>query len=213
MNKKASNEIRRSPFSYGANHILVLKIEDLIVQSDIYLNHAPAFEKYALCQTIRNHMDEIHSLAIDTYYTHFRKSTAKSLSMSHARLRAKWRLFWKKGYFAYGRGRRGVYDEGVAARRCAAVEEKTDEIGRIIGALCKNAADGEKAPQGAYDHAVNGESHNVPNCGGNWNNGTNAGVFARNLNNDRGNSNSNYASRLAACAHGLTDRNEGHNGA
>jgi hypothetical protein len=34
-----------------------------------------------------------------------------------------------------------------------------------------------------------------PNCGGNWNNGSNAGVWALNLNNSRANSNDNYGFR------------------
>lgn len=38
----------------------------------------------------------------------------------------------------------------------------------------------------------------VPLSAGNWNNGSNAGVFYRNLNNNRGNSNNNYAACVAA---------------
>ena len=37
----------------------------------------------------------------------------------------------------------------------------------------------------------------VPNCGGNWNNGSNNGVFYVNLNNSRGNSNTNIGFRSA----------------
>lgn len=37
----------------------------------------------------------------------------------------------------------------------------------------------------------------MPNCGGNWNNGANAGVFYVNLNNHRSNSNSNIGFRSA----------------
>ncbi|OQB36455.1 MAG: hypothetical protein BWY06_02800 [Candidatus Latescibacteria bacterium ADurb.Bin168] len=39
--------------------------------------------------------------------------------------------------------------------------------------------------------------------GGNWNNGTNNGVFASNLNNDRGNSNNNIGARPALLQHSL----------
>jgi len=35
------------------------------------------------------------------------------------------------------------------------------------------------------------------NCGGNWNNGANAGVFYSNLNNGRGNANGNIGFRSA----------------
>ena len=42
-----------------------------------------------------------------------------------------------------------------------------------------------------------GESlHRLPIVGGNWNNGANAGVFALNLNNHRGNSNHNIGLRV-----------------
>lgn len=34
-----------------------------------------------------------------------------------------------------------------------------------------------------------------PNCGGNWNNSSNAGVWSLNLNNSRSNSNNNYGFR------------------
>jgi hypothetical protein len=37
----------------------------------------------------------------------------------------------------------------------------------------------------------------VPIAGGNWNNGSNAGLFALNLNNVRGNSNNNIGGRVA----------------
>jgi hypothetical protein len=40
----------------------------------------------------------------------------------------------------------------------------------------------------------------APISGGNWDNGSNAGVFALNLNNDSGNSNDNVGFR--DCAHG-----------
>lgn len=36
-----------------------------------------------------------------------------------------------------------------------------------------------------------------PNCGGNWNNGSNAGLAALNLNNTRSNTNSNRGFRPA----------------
>ena len=37
----------------------------------------------------------------------------------------------------------------------------------------------------------------MPNCGGNWNNGANAGVFYVNLNNPRSNVNANLGFRSA----------------
>jgi hypothetical protein len=42
----------------------------------------------------------------------------------------------------------------------------------------------------------------APISGGNWNNGSNAGVFALNLNNTSGNSNDNVGFR--DCGHGMT---------
>jgi hypothetical protein len=41
------------------------------------------------------------------------------------------------------------------------------------------------------------EPYQLPDRGGNWNNGTNAGVFALNLNNARSNSNNNRGFRSA----------------
>ena len=73
---------------------------------NIYLNHFPRHEKYALANRIRNTAYEVYDLISEGQKRYFKKTTLTSLDIAHEKLRMQIFLAYELGYFCFKDGRR-----------------------------------------------------------------------------------------------------------
>lgn len=116
--------------------VLQTKVGKMIAQSQIYLNHAPNHEKYALCQAIRTAQIELANL-VTSCRKYPRLEVVRDLDVKHEQVRQMWRLFFDLGYFAYRRNRKEENAETESVRRFAVMNVSINEIGGMIGGLVK----------------------------------------------------------------------------
>lgn len=116
------------------------KMLDLIRQGEIYLNHAPRHEKYALCQRIRLLQLDVDMLIIEARKRYWNKTSLTKLDVAHEQLRHLWRIFYELGYFDYHRQRK-LDDPEKALRRFTTMNILINELGAMIGGVIKNAKD------------------------------------------------------------------------
>ena len=99
---------------------------------NVYLNHFPKHEKYALCQAIRTAMYGMYGLIVECQKRYHKKTTLVSLDIQHEQLRMFVNLAHALGYFGFKDGK-GETGEAKAAQRFLAISRSIDEIGRMIG--------------------------------------------------------------------------------
>lgn len=141
------------------------KILNLIQKSDVYLNHAPEYEKKALCSHIRSLQYSLDISFIEVKHT---KKVLRTLHKAHIRLeqlKHLWRVFFTLGYFNYHNGKEDA-DEVRAARRAAVISDAILEIGSMLGGFVKATKQGQGYSQ----------NRNVVLASGNYDNRANAGV-------------------------------------
>ena len=101
---------------------------------NIYLNHFPRFEKFALAQQIRNCMYEIYGLIVEGQKRYHKKTTLTNLDVRHEQLRMFVNLSNSLGYFQFKDGTTGEGSpKKIAAHRFLAISMLVDELGRMIG--------------------------------------------------------------------------------
>lgn len=98
---------------------------------NIYLNHFPKHEKYALCQQIRLAMYDVYALIVEGQKRYQKKSSLTNLDIRHEQWRMLVNLANNLGYFGFKDGRGG--DESKAEHRFLAIGRLIDELGRMIG--------------------------------------------------------------------------------
>jgi len=98
---------------------------------NIYLNHFPKHEKFALCNLIRNTSYEVYDLISEGQKRYHKKTTLTNLDITHEKLRMQVYLAYELGYFNFYDGRRTEDDSG---RRYIVISGLIDELGRMIGA-------------------------------------------------------------------------------
>lgn len=101
---------------------------------NIYLNHFPKFEKYALSQQIRTCMYEVYSFMIEGQKRYHKKTVLTNLDVRHEQLRMLVNLAHALEYFEFKDGK--VPDKSpkaIAAHRYLAISRLIDELGRMIG--------------------------------------------------------------------------------
>jgi hypothetical protein len=102
---------------------------------NVYLNHFPRYEKFALANRIRNTAYEVFDLITESQKRYTKKTTLTALDIAHEQLRMQILLAHELGYFGYSDGRRK--EEGAAgdqgAPRYLAISRGVDELGRMIG--------------------------------------------------------------------------------
>lgn len=115
------------------------KLIKLFVALEIYLNHAPRHERYALCDRIRNReLDLIESLAECVCCSRKSRITyVTKLSYKLNAFQALIELFRNKNYFRCKRGKVNVFSEIEGIRRAFAVEASLCEIGNMVGGWIK----------------------------------------------------------------------------
>lgn len=112
--------------------ILIHRYMEMAKLLNIYLNHFPKHEKYALANTIRNTAYSVYDLITECQKRHFKKTSLVNLDVEHEKLRMQLYLANELGYFTFKDGKN---DSNVdAAKRFMAISRLVDEIGRIIGA-------------------------------------------------------------------------------
>ena len=98
---------------------------------NIYLNHFPRYEKYALSNNIRETAYEIYDLITEAQKRYFKKTTMTSLDVAHQKLRMQVYLAFELGYFSYKNGKTDI--KISSEKRYMAISKMIDEIGRLIG--------------------------------------------------------------------------------
>jgi hypothetical protein len=99
---------------------------------NVYLNHFPKYEKYALCQSIRSAMYGVYGLIVETQKRYTKKTTLGNLDIQHEQLRMFVNLAHALGYFGFKDGK-GETGGTKAEHRFLAISKLVDEIGRMIG--------------------------------------------------------------------------------
>ena len=82
------------------------KFMEFIKLLNVYLNHFPKHEKYALCSSIRNTAYEVYDLIVESQKRYYKKTTLINLDITHERLRMQLFLAYELGYFKSRDGRK-----------------------------------------------------------------------------------------------------------
>lgn len=101
---------------------------------NIYLNHFPKHEKYALAQEIRTSMYKVYGLIVECQKRYHKKTTLTNLDIAHEQ----WRMFVNLAnsldYFQFKDGTKSDSSpKQLAAHRFLAISRLIDELGRMIG--------------------------------------------------------------------------------
>lgn len=112
---------------------------EMIKLLNIYLNHFPKFEKYALCNNIRNTAYEVYDLISECQKRYFKKTSLTQLDVVHEKLRMQIYLANELGYFNFKDGKRDSKID--ASKRFLAISKLIDELGKIIGAWINKLRD------------------------------------------------------------------------
>ena len=98
---------------------------------NLYLNHFPKHEKYALSNRIRNTAYEVFDLMTEGQKRYFKKTTLQNLDIKHQQLRMQIYLANELSYFNY--------EDGLTCKedfknRFLKITKLIDEVGKMIGA-------------------------------------------------------------------------------
>lgn len=119
--------------------ILNRKFMEMIKLLNIYLNHFPKYEKYALANNIRNTAYSVYDLISECQKRYYKKTSLTQLDIEHEKLRMQVYLANELGYFNFKDGRKDENVDGI--KRFLAISRVIDEIGKIIGAWINKLKD------------------------------------------------------------------------
>ena len=119
--------------------ILNRKYMEMIKLLNIYLNHFPKHEKYALANNIRNTAYSVYDLISEAQKRYFKKTTLTQLDVEHEKLRMQIYLANELGYFNFKDGKNDHKIDG--SKRFLAISKLIDEIGKIIGSWINKLKD------------------------------------------------------------------------
>lgn len=122
--------------------ILNRKFMEMIKLLNIYLNHFPRHEKYALSNNIRNTAYGIYDLITECQKRYYKKTSLTELDVKHEKLRMQVYLANELGYFSFKDGKQSK--DVDASKRFLAISNLIDEIGKIIGAWINKLRDAGK---------------------------------------------------------------------
>lgn len=115
---------------------IFVKTRDLIKLLNVYLNHFPKHEKFALQLHIRQTAYEMYSLLVECQKKYHNKTTLSKLDIKHEQLRMQLNLAFELGYFEFKDSSRRV-TTAEAQRKYTAISVKVNEVGAMIGGLIK----------------------------------------------------------------------------
>ena len=106
---------------------------------NIYLNHFPHFEKYALTQQIRNAMYDTYGFIIEGEKRYIKKTTLTNADIKHEQWRMLVNLAHSLGYFEFKDGKKSNQSpKSLAEHRYLAINRLIDELGRMLGGWIKS---------------------------------------------------------------------------
>jgi hypothetical protein len=109
------------------------KFVEMAKLMNIYLNHFPHSEKYALAQQIRTMMYDVYALVVEAQKRYHKKTTLTNLYIRHEQLRMLVNLAHSLGYFKFKDGAVADRSPGdQAVHRFLAISRLVDEVGRMI---------------------------------------------------------------------------------
>ena len=111
---------------------------------NVYLNHFPKHEKYALANRIRGTAYEVYDLITEGQKRYLKKTTLSNLDITHEQLRMQLHLANELGYFAFKDGRTEDDFAGLAKHRYLTISAMVDELGKMIGGWIKRLKDEKK---------------------------------------------------------------------
>lgn len=109
------------------------KFLETVKLMNVYLNHFPRFEKYALAQQIRQTAYEVYALIVEAQKRYHKKTTLGLLDIRHEQLRMLINLAFDLGYFGFKDGTSDEKPAQLARHRHLAISRLVDELGRMIG--------------------------------------------------------------------------------
>ena len=112
---------------------LVRKFVELAKLMNVYLNHFPRHERYALSSQIRNTAYGVYGLIVECQKRYHKKTSLTQLDIAHEQLRMQLYLAYELGYFRFTDGRTDGEAAEVEAKRWQAMSKLVDELGRMIG--------------------------------------------------------------------------------
>jgi hypothetical protein len=112
---------------------------DFLKQLNLYLNHFPKFEKYALSQEIRKNAYEVYDYMVEGQKRYHKKTSLTSLDISFEQLKSKIFLAYELGYFIFKDGKNDSNSDVDAERRYAVLTLKLEKIGKMVGGWIKKA--------------------------------------------------------------------------
>lgn len=98
---------------------------------NIYLNHFPKHEKFALALQIRQAAYQVFGLIVECQKRYHKKTSLTELDIAHEKLRMQIFLAAELGYFDF---KNGKHAPGSAIHRYMAISRLIDELGKMIGA-------------------------------------------------------------------------------
>jgi len=109
------------------------KFVEMMKLLNVYLNHFPRYEKFALSNNIRNTAYKVYDLIVECQKRYYKKSSLTALDIEHEKLRMQIFLANELGYFAFKDGAKNMKKVNPE-HRFLAISKMIDEIGKIIGA-------------------------------------------------------------------------------
>jgi four helix bundle protein len=101
---------------------------------NIYLNHFPKHEKYALANQIRRTAYEVYDLISEGQKKYYKKTTLTNLDIAHEKLRMQLFLANELGYFKFSDGKAILKPrDNPEEHRYLTISLMIDELGRMIG--------------------------------------------------------------------------------
>lgn len=101
---------------------------------NIYLNHFPKHEKFALASRIRSTAYEVYDLISEGQKRYIKKTTLTNLDIAHEKLRMQILLAHELGYFGYSDSREVEKSlDRQRDHRYTTMSAMVDELGRMIG--------------------------------------------------------------------------------
>ncbi len=111
--------------------VLNRKFIEMMKLLNIYLNHFPRHEKYALANTIRNTAYTLYDLITECQKRYYKKTSLTELDVTHEKLRMQVYVANELGYFEFKDGKQS--SSVNSAKRFMSIMKLIDEMGRMIG--------------------------------------------------------------------------------
>lgn len=110
---------------------------------NIYLNHFPKHEKFALANRIRNTAYKMYDYTTEGQKRYFKKTSLTSLDIVHEKLRMQLFLAYELGYFSFKDGKQ-ISKNNTAEHRFGTINSMVDELGKMIGGWIKKVKEENK---------------------------------------------------------------------